>query len=175
MMKTRVIFLLTSALLHAGSLAIAQNRIPRSVMSSGGGTGSNEQFRSVGTVGQTTIGKTSNNDHLALTGFWAQVPEIILAVDPLPEDLPSRFQLEQNYPNPFNPSTTIQFEIPQADFVTLEVYTLLGQEVATLVNEVRPAGRYTERFDAAGIASGVYLYRLTTPLHSATKKLVLVR
>ena len=91
------------------------------------------------------------------------------------EGMPMTFVLGQNYPNPFNPSATIQFDIPQAEFVTLKVYTLLGQEVATLVNEVRPAGKYAEQFDASGLATGVYMYRLAAGSFTATKKLVLVR
>jgi len=89
--------------------------------------------------------------------------------------VPRAFTLGQNYPNPFNPTTNISFDLPSAGDVMLKVYDMLGREVATLVNEARPAGRYTERFNATGRASGVYLYRLTTPLHSATKKLTLVR
>jgi len=98
---------------------------------------------------------------------------IITSVDE--HQLPTEFALRQNYPNPFNPTTIISFDLPSAGDVMLKVYDMLGREVATLVNEARPAGRYTERFDATGLASGVYLYRLTSPSHSATKKLVLLR
>ncbi len=90
-------------------------------------------------------------------------------------EVPTEFALRQNYPNPFNPTTTIRYDLPSAGFVSLKVFDILGKEIATLVNEVRSAGSYTERFDAAGLASGVYLYRLTTPSHSATKKLVVMK
>ena len=90
-------------------------------------------------------------------------------------DVPLTFALEQNYPNPFNPTTNIEFRIAGQGFVSLKVYNLLGQEVVTLVNEVRPAGVYKERFDASGLASGVYLYRLSTPSQKATRKLSLIR
>jgi hypothetical protein len=85
------------------------------------------------------------------------------------------FQLEQNYPNPFNPSTAIKFQIPSANDVTLKVYDILGREVRTLVNESLQAGSYETTFDATGLASGVYLCRLTSRDFSETKKLVLLR
>jgi len=88
---------------------------------------------------------------------------------------PDAFELQQNYPNPFNPVTNIRFGLPASGFVSLKVYDLLGREVATLVNETRAPGSYTERFDARSLASGTYLYRLTTPSQSATRKLILVR
>ena len=89
--------------------------------------------------------------------------------------LPTEFALRQNYPNPFNPATTIEFELPVPDIVTLTVYNLVGQEVATLVNELRAAGRYAEVFRASGMASGVYLYRLKTSSHDVVRKMMLVR
>jgi hypothetical protein len=88
---------------------------------------------------------------------------------------PLTFALEQNYPNPFNPATTIGFRIGKTESVSLVVYDLLGREVATLVDEVRPRGSYVEQFNGSHLASGVYMYRLTTPSQSATKRLVLVK
>jgi plastocyanin len=88
---------------------------------------------------------------------------------------PSSFRLYQNSPNPFNPSTSIRFDIPQTSQVRLVVYNVLGQQVATLANDVRPAGRYTVLFDAGKLASGVYLYRLTAGDFVATRRLMLLR
>jgi len=85
------------------------------------------------------------------------------------------FNLKQNYPNPFNPSTTIQFSIPKSESVTLEIYNLLGQKVATLVNEKLNAGSHTMFWNAAGFTSGVYLYRLQAGNYSEMKKLVLLK
>lgn len=78
---------------------------------------------------------------------------------------PTSFSLEQNYPNPFNPSTIIGYQLPVSGSVTLKVYDLLGREVATLVDEYKPAGRYEVEFNIAQVsrlelASGVYLYQL---------------
>lgn len=90
-------------------------------------------------------------------------------------NLPSSFALEQNYPNPFNPSTKIQFQIPEARFVRLKVYNLLGQEVATLVNEHLEAGRYRAEFDASKLPSGTYLYRLQAGNFTEVKKMAVVK
>jgi hypothetical protein len=96
---------------------------------------------------------------------------------------PKEFKLNQNYPNPFNPSTTIEFVLPKSAFVTLKVYNLLGEEVVTLVAEQRSAGIHQFNWDASGLASGVYLYRLEARDPSAgsaqdfaqTRKLILMR
>ena len=91
------------------------------------------------------------------------------------ETLPLAFSLKQNYPNPFNPSTTIFYELPKATFVTLKVYNLLGQEVATLLNEEKTAGSYKVQFDASNLAGGIYLYRLQAGEFFATRKLTLLK
>ena len=75
-------------------------------------------------------------------------------------ELPLEYALEQNYPNPFNPSTTIKYSIPEDGFVKLAIYNMLGEEVATIVNTTQKAGRYEVNFNASGLASGVYVYRI---------------
>lgn len=85
------------------------------------------------------------------------------------------FQLTQNYPNPFNPSTNISYQIPKAGNVLLEVYSLNGQLISTLVNKVQSAGSYTVRFDASGLASGIYLYKISGVGISAIKKMMLIK
>lgn len=89
------------------------------------------------------------------------------------------FELGQNYPNPFNPSTKIQYRIPNAATglaqSILKVYDLLGNEVATLVNAYRDAGRYEIEFNASGLASGIYYYRLESGQFNQTKKMILLR
>lgn len=89
------------------------------------------------------------------------------------ESVPTEFSLSQNYPNPFNPSTMIEFTITQREVVTLNVYNILGQLVRTLVDTDLEAGKHQVRFDANGLASGVYIYRLSTPSVSITKKMLL--
>jgi outer membrane protein assembly factor BamB len=83
--------------------------------------------------------------------------------------------LDQNYPNPFNPSTRIRFQISSPGFVTIKLYDVLGREVSTLVNEDFAAGRYERTFDATGLGTGVYLYRLTVGGLQQTRRLIVVR
>lgn len=90
----------------------------------------------------------------------AQPPSLSVDNPGLGIGVPKGFLLEQNYPNPFNPSTTIKYNIATHDVVKLKVFDQLGQEVATLVNEVKDPGTYSVNWDAKGVASGVYYYRL---------------
>jgi hypothetical protein len=88
---------------------------------------------------------------------------------------PAEYALEQNYPNPFNPTTNISYKIPQSGFVSMKVYDALGEEVATLVNEVKPVGNYIVHFNAAGLASGVYFYRLRAGDFTQNHKMILLK
>ena len=88
---------------------------------------------------------------------------------------PVSFTLNQNYPNPFNPATIISWEMPVRSFITLKVYDVLGNEITTLVNEEKPAGKYEINFDANNLSSGVYYYRITTGNFTQTNKMILIR
>lgn len=88
---------------------------------------------------------------------------------------PQEFKLFENYPNPFNPATHIRFQIPHAEYVTLTVYDLTGCEVAKLVNENLAPGSYERTFEAGGLVSGLYLYRLQAGTLEQTKKLILMK
>lgn len=85
------------------------------------------------------------------------------------------YALLQNYPNPFNPNTIINYQLPAGSNVTLKVYDLLGREVATLVNEIKPAGSYEIEFNASALTSGVYFYKITAGDYVSTKKMILLR
>jgi len=87
----------------------------------------------------------------------------------------NEYGLSQNYPNPFNPTTTIKYSIKDASQVTLSVHNMLGQKVATLVNEYQSPGRYKAVFNALGISSGMYLYKLTSGTYQETKKMLLLK
>jgi parallel beta-helix repeat protein len=91
------------------------------------------------------------------------------------ELIPREFALLQNYPNPFNPRTAVRSQLPVASWVRLVVYDLLGREVAVVVNERRAAGRYEDIFDASGLASGLYIYRLVAGLFTASRVMVLMK
>lgn len=92
-----------------------------------------------------------------------------------PVELPSDVRLAQNYPNPFNPSTSISWTQPVSNQVRLSVYNLLGQNMATLVDGLHPAGEHEVRLDASGWASGVYVYVLETGAHMLTRHMVLLK
>jgi hypothetical protein len=98
-------------------------------------------------------------------------------------EIVDRYYLEQNYTNPFNPTTIIKYQIPELSFVTLKVYDVLGNEIATLVNEEKSRGSYEVEFDALRLTSGIYFYRIQAgdPLTSSgqsfveTKKMILMK
>ncbi|MCX6136233.1 MAG: T9SS type A sorting domain-containing protein, partial [Ignavibacteriales bacterium] len=90
-------------------------------------------------------------------------------------NLPTKYSLEQNYPNPFNSSTLIRFELPAARFVVLKVYDLLGREMAMLVNERKEVGKYSVRWNAFGVSSGIYFYVLTSEGFADIKKMLVVK
>jgi hypothetical protein len=89
--------------------------------------------------------------------------------------IPLEYVLEQNYPNPFNPNTLINYSVPNDGLVTLEVFNLLGEKVAILVNEIQVAGRYEIDFDASDLSSGIYVYSLKSGNFNSLKKMVLLR
>jgi hypothetical protein len=91
------------------------------------------------------------------------------------EQLPSMYALSQNYPNPFNPSTTIRYGLPVRSHVTLAVFNTLGQQVGTLVHGEQEAGYHEAVFDATGVASGVYLYRLQAGSFVQTKRMLILK
>ncbi len=123
--------------------------------------------------------------HVGLEGwtYWSDSTRtVITSVGSQASIVPASFALDQNYPNPFNPATVIPFEIGAmagqgqgGSRVRLAVYDLLGREVATLVDEKKSPGRYEAVFNAAGLASGTYIYRLTAGDYTAAKKLTIVK
>jgi hypothetical protein len=87
----------------------------------------------------------------------------------------NQFSLMQNYPNPFNPTTTINYSLAKPGIVKLSVYDVTGSKVATIVNGNKPAGSYSVKFNGAGLASGIYLYRLESGNYTAAKKFILMK
>jgi len=108
-------------------------------------------------------------------GFAATDPSVFPTSVELESFYADAFSLEQNYPNPFNPSTTISWQSPLSSHHTLKVYDLLGREIATLVDEYKPAGSYEVEFDASQISSGIYFYTLQAGEFTSTKKLILMK
>ncbi len=91
------------------------------------------------------------------------------------KQIPSEFNLTQNYPNPFNPTTKISWQSPVGSHQTLKIYDVIGNEVATLVDEYREAGSYEITFDASKLSSGIYLYKLQAGSFVEVKKMTLIK
>ena len=89
--------------------------------------------------------------------------------------IPLSYALFNNYPNPFNPISTIKYDLPEGARVQIKVYNVLGKEVAKLVNEEKPAGRYEVEFNASSLASGIYFYRIQAGSFVDTKKMILLK
>lgn len=101
--------------------------------------------------------------------------DITTSVEPIDITIPEEYTLSQNYPNPFNPSTTIEYSLPHSGKVKLSVYDILGRQIAVLVDEYQNAGTYRVVFDASGLSSGIYIYRLREDSHSEVKLMMLIR
>jgi hypothetical protein len=142
------------------------------------------------TIGHPTLRLLKLNDKIStLTGIihfsvnrYKLVPRTdtdfgtITGISPVPgETMPAAYALLQNYPNPFNPSTVIEFKMPAAGIVSLKVYNIVGQVVATLAEGMHPAGNYTYRFEGQGLASGVYFYRLQAGSFASVRKMMLLK
>jgi hypothetical protein len=127
--------------------------------------------------GQYFFFTTQKSGDLGYNPYWVDAQVIYdLIMDVEDEDSnPVDFYLSQNYPNPFNPTTTIKYQIPELSFVTLNVYDVLGNEITTLVNEEKPAGKNEVELNAHNLLSGVYFYQLKAELFSETKKMLLMK
>ena len=118
------------------------------------------------------------NDNPARNSDWTTPFKFVTTSSVSNESLagvPAEFDLYQNYPNPFNPSTQIRYALPEASVVRVEVYNSLGQQVSVLVDGFMNAGYHQVNFNASGLSSGVYLYKITTPNFSMTKKMLLMK
>lgn len=106
--------------------------------------------------------------------FTSEITDV-LAIDPITGNSPDRFVLNQNYPNPFNPSTTISFALPNESYITLELYNSLGQQLKTIARGQFSSGIHRINFNAGGLSSGVYFYKLITGEFSETKSMILIK
>ena len=92
-----------------------------------------------------------------------------------PEAIPSQIELEQNYPNPFNPSTKISYSLSDPAQTKITIHDLVGKEISVLVDKFMTAGNHQVTFNATGLASGIYVYRMTTDEHTITKKMLVLK
>jgi len=124
---------------------------------------------SVNTSAQTITGTTN-----AFSGFAAG-RMLNVSNEEIMEEQPKKVALDQNYPNPFNPSTVINYTLPEASEVKIEVFNMLGQRVALLLNELRQPGRHSVTFNSGNLSSGMYIYRLQTANFSQSRKMMLIK
>jgi WD40 repeat protein len=123
--------------------------------------------------GQTAVAGSFSNAPGALQKFITGPVSIDRPTSDI--DIAQGYVLNQNYPNPFNPSTTISFTLPASERVQLSVYNTLGQRVATLVNDVMPAGTHSVNFNAANLASGVYIYQIQAGTYVSSRTMMLIK
>lgn len=128
-------------------------------------------------LGEILIQVTDQSLNPAASGSYAEIDNLSFSIlsDVDDEVNLNSFSLEQNYPNPFNPVTAISYQIAKPENVTLKVYDIIGNEVATLVNEKQAAGKHTVNFDASNLSSGVYLYKIQVGSFVQTRKMTLLK
>ena len=177
-----------TVLFLAGSLQAQNVMVPWSSFSSAAGIVSSGNTAAAASVGESFIGVSQSGNVWMSAGFLPGIT-VQSGVTSVENEtpVPLRFELHQNFPNPFNPSTTIMFEVPWQSRVTIAVYNLLGQRVATLVNDEKPSGRYSLMWngrndDGAPVATGIYFYRIHAESLSGqkqtfveTRKMILVK
>jgi hypothetical protein len=154
--------------------ASAQTVIGDFAIAGGGGIVSDASNRILFTIGQPAAGPIPGSPFAIHAGYLG-ADYVITGVVGKGPNIPTVFALHQNFPNPFNPSTTIRYDVPHSSHVSLVVYNMLGQEVATLVESEQGAGYQEVRFDATSLASGVYFYRLQAEDFIQTMKLMLLK
>ena len=133
-------------------------------------------------VGIKAIGDNSGNIYIAGNSYSPSNPDMViikysqpLGIQPLTGNIPQDYSLSQNYPNPFNPATKIDFNLPESGFTSISVFDVTGKLVQKLVNENLPAGKFSLDFNAEGLTSGIYFYRLNSGSFTETKKMILTK
>jgi hypothetical protein len=142
----------------------------------------NEGFPSTAPVSDLDL-KRSRAQDILYAGFFENQDggakvykrELVVSVERVDNQVPTKYILQQNYPNPFNPSTTISFSLPEETFVKLEVFNSIGEKISTLVSKEMNPGNYSFEWNAENYSSGVYFYRIKTGDFTAVKKLVLLK
>jgi hypothetical protein len=168
-MKATIVFWMSLPLLAFGP----EYQMQKQVVAGGGGKTSDGSVRITGTIGQPVIGTAGDSSRLCKAGFWHSLQSEPSGVHGLAAALPSEFRLEQNYPNPFNPKTTIRFSVKDPCRVMLKVFDVRGREVSVVADGRYQPGEYAVPFDAAGLPSGIYVYRIRMGDFSAARKMAL--
>ncbi len=136
----------------------------------------NEISRQVySTILQEHLNSSETDTQDILFREFATLPVFKIPTSVKTNSIPSRFELRQNYPNPFNPYTSIEYAIPEANHVKIEVYTTLGKRVKKLVDDFHYPGNYKATFDGRYLASGSYIYTMRAGSYKATRKMILMK
>jgi hypothetical protein len=164
-------------LFFTARIAAQNSKVNWSSFSAGFGSSASVNLSLRSITGQPLIGSGSNNTTSAGGGFFynPNAAGIITAVGEFTNTIPSVYKLQQNYPNPFNPSTIIQYAIPTASNVKIEIFDITGEKVATLIDGFKSEGYYEVSFNANGLASGLYLYRISAGAFVQTRKMILMK
>jgi len=175
MKKIFLLFLIT--FYFQNIFAQGNNKISWSVFDNGFALQNNSSITSFSLIGQPAVGVSASNNNKVIMGFLSElaIRGSVTSSDDPKNILPLAYDLYQNYPNPFNPSTIINYQLAVGSQVTLKVYGVLGNAVATLVNEKKPAGTYELKWNAANLPSGVYFYRIQAGSFVETKKMILLK
>ena len=131
-------------------------------------------------VGLPLTGNSSGDQYTMNSGFWNSGSAFFVGIADEPLNIPDNFKLHQNYPNPFNPSTCIEYDLPEALHVRIDIYNLLGQRVTTLVDEAKQAGYQKVQWDGRhlygeNVSSGMYFYIIQAGPYRQVKKMILVK
>lgn len=165
---TAWLFILASPLL---AQTLTQKRL---TVSSGGGVASDGIYTNTVIIGQTASGQTGDSIFSGGGGFLGGGDDWLSAIYDEPI-IPLEFMLMQNYPNPFNPGTTIEYALARPGHVRMEVFNILGQRLTVLVDEYLEAGYHKYTWNASGVPTGVYFYRIRSGDFEKTRKMLLLK
>ncbi len=150
-----------SLLLLLSERISAEYSIPRGVFGNGGTCIASNDNKIFGTLGQPLVGVTSGASYIHMAGFWAIQSRLTASVhDGSKNKLPIEFRLAQNYPNPFMSSTVIEFALPEKCYVSISIYNVLGEEVASILEGIKPPDFYRVELTPVNLAGGIYFYRI---------------
>lgn len=156
-------------------IIFAQHQMPYGVTSGGGGKISSTNNIISFTLGESTVGKSSNASGIGMMGFWSVYQQDVLTSVDDEGQVPVEYKLEQNYPNPFNPATTIKFAVAEKSRVIIKIYNITGEEITTLINEEKDRGWYEVKFNSGGLSSGIYLCRMQAGNYVSIKKMMMLK
>ncbi len=170
----RQILMIIIMVFTTATIVSAQNYShERICIGSAGGKSTSGNMINYAIIGQISVGQISDGVFSHNAGFYGGFDWYTFVRES--ENLPFAFNLSQNYPNPFNPATMINFTIPEAATVKLEIYNILGQLVSTLADDEFQAGPHSIVWKATGASSGVYIYRISAGDFTDMKKMTLIR